>query len=44
MRLCVLHNLYYYNHLMDRIRLALEEGRFEAFRRERLEGYRELGL
>ena len=26
------------------LRLALEEGRFEAFRRERLEGYRELGL
>ena len=26
MRLAVLHNLYFYNALMDRIRLALEEG------------------
>ena len=31
MRLCVLHNLYYYNELMSEIRLALDEGRFEAF-------------
>ena len=34
MRLAVLHNLYFYNALMDRIRLALEEGTFEAFYRE----------
>ena len=44
MRLCVLHNLYYYNRLMERIRAALEEGRFESFRRERLDGYQEWGL
>ncbi len=44
MRLCVIHNLYYYNKLMERIRLALDEGRFESFRRERLDGYQELGL
>ena len=44
MRLCVLHNLYYYNRLMERIRTALEEGRFESFRRERLDGYQEWGL
>lgn len=31
MRLCVLHNLYFYNELMSEIRLALDEGRFEAF-------------
>lgn len=44
MRLCVLHNLYYYNHLMERIRMAIEEQRYDSFLRERLEGYQELGL
>ena len=32
MRLGVLHNLYFYNHLMKEIRIAIEENRFEAFR------------
>ena len=32
MRLAVLHNLYFYNQLMARIRAALEEGTFQAFR------------
>lgn len=32
MRLTVMHNLYFYNTLMERIREALDEGRFEAFR------------
>ena len=31
MRLAVLHNLYFYNDLMAKIRLALEEERFSAF-------------
>lgn len=31
MRLCVLHNLYFYNELMEEIRRAIDEGRFEAF-------------
>jgi queuine tRNA-ribosyltransferase len=34
LRLGVMHNLWYYNKLMEDIRLALEEGRFEAFRRD----------
>ena len=34
LRFGVLHNLWYYNHLMEEIRRALEEGRFEDFRRE----------
>jgi queuine tRNA-ribosyltransferase len=34
MRLCVMHNLYFYNKLMEKIRNALDEGRFEEFRRE----------
>ena len=34
MRLCVLHNLYFFNELMGMIRQAIEEDRFEEFRRE----------
>ena len=37
MRLCVLHNLYFYNHLMEDIRNAIDEDRFEEFRRENTE-------
>lgn len=32
MRLAVMHNLYFYNTLMERIREALDEERFDAFR------------
>ena len=32
MRLAVMHNLYFYNTLMERIREALDEGRFAQFR------------
>ncbi len=31
MRLCVLHNLYFYNELMQKIRDALDAGKFEEF-------------
>ena len=34
MRLAVLHNLYFYNKLTERIRQALDAGRFAAFRAE----------
>ena len=34
MRLAVLHNLYFYNELMEKIREALDEGRYEEFYRE----------
>ena len=37
MRLCVIHNLYYYNKLMADIRLALDEGRYADFKNERLD-------
>ena len=37
MRLCVLHNLYFYNHLMEEIRNALDKGRFAAYKKEMLE-------
>lgn len=32
MRLSVMHNLYFYNKLMERIRQALDEGCFAQFR------------
>lgn len=35
-RLCVLHNLYFYNNMMAEIRAALDEGRFAAFKRDML--------
>lgn len=34
MRFAVMHNLYFYNKLMADIRIAIDEGRFEEFRRE----------
>ncbi|HIS45163.1 MAG TPA: tRNA guanosine(34) transglycosylase Tgt [Candidatus Scatomorpha merdigallinarum] len=34
MRFAVTHNLWFYNNLMQRIRDALDEGRFEDFRRQ----------
>lgn len=34
MRLAVMHNLYFYNDLMEQIRDALDEGRFASFRAE----------
>lgn len=39
MRLCVTHNLYFYNKLMAEIRTALDEGRFAAYKKEKLEGF-----
>ena len=39
MRLCVLHNLYFYNHLMEDIRGAIEEGRYSQFKKERVDRY-----
>ena len=36
MRFCVLHNLYFYNHLMEDIRGAIEEGRYAGFKEEAL--------
>ena len=37
MRLCVLHNLYFYNTMMTEIRDALDQGRFAAYKREKLD-------
>ncbi|MBQ4535980.1 MAG: tRNA guanosine(34) transglycosylase Tgt [Lachnospiraceae bacterium] len=37
MRLCVLHNLYFYNTMMEEIRQALDEGRFATYKKNKLE-------
>ncbi len=37
MRLAVIHNLYFYNHLMEEIRGALDLGTFSAYKREKTE-------
>lgn len=37
MRLCVMHNLYFYNTLLERIREALDGDTFEQFRRQHVD-------
>lgn len=39
MRLCVLHNLYFYNNMMEEVRTAIEEGRFKEYKQKTLEGF-----
>lgn len=39
MRLAVMHNLYFYNNLMEEIRSAIEENRYTAFREEFINKY-----
>ena len=39
MRFCVLHNLYFYNNMMEEIREAIEEHRFAQYKRRKLEGF-----
>ena len=39
MRLCVLHNLYFYNHLMEEIREAIEQGRYSQFKKEKIDRF-----
>ena len=36
MRLCVLHNLYFYNTMMEEIRDALDAGNFASYKEEKL--------
>ncbi len=37
MRLCVLHNLYFYNTMMEEIRDALDQGNFATYKKQKLE-------
>ena len=39
MRLCVIHNLYFYNTLMERIRDSLDNGTFDEFREKYVDLY-----
>ncbi|SCY30294.1 tRNA guanosine(34) transglycosylase Tgt [Butyrivibrio sp. INlla14] len=41
LRLCVLHNLYFYNHMMEEIRDAIDNGRFQEYKRNKLAGMQE---
>ena len=38
MRLCVLHNLYFYNTMMEEIRDAIDQGKYEEYKKQKLEG------
>ena len=38
MRLCVLHNLYFYNTMMEEIREAIEQGRYKEYKKQKLDG------
>ncbi|MCR5792527.1 MAG: tRNA guanosine(34) transglycosylase Tgt [Lachnospiraceae bacterium] len=39
LRLLVLHNLYFYNTMMEEIRDAIENGEFKAYKKAKLEGF-----
>ena len=41
MRLCVLHNLYFYNKMMSEIRDAIEAGNFAAYKKKKLDNMEE---
>ena len=41
MRLCVLHNLYFYNTMMEEIRTAIEAGNYSEYKAKKLEGFKE---
>lgn len=38
MRLCVLHNLYFYNTMMEEIRTAIEDGHYKEYKEQKLAG------
>ncbi len=41
LRLCVLHNLYFYNHMMEEIRDAIDKGEFQSYKKRKLDGMME---
>ncbi|MBE6011511.1 MAG: tRNA guanosine(34) transglycosylase Tgt [Lachnospiraceae bacterium] len=41
MRLCVLHNLYFFNNMMEEIRESLDTGEFSSYKKMRLQGFKE---
>ena len=41
MRLCVMHNLYFYNNMMEEIRDAIRSGNYKAYKKQKLDGFME---
>ncbi len=41
MRLLVTHNLYFYNHLMEEIREAIEQGRYSEFKKAKIDAMKQ---
>jgi queuine tRNA-ribosyltransferase len=41
MRLCVLHNLYFFNNMMEEIRNSLDEGNFANYKKQKLEDFKQ---
>lgn len=41
MRLCVLHNLYFYNQMMAEIRAAIEAGQYLSYKQKKLAGWQD---
>jgi queuine tRNA-ribosyltransferase len=39
LRMLVIHNLYFYNKMMEEIREAIEQQRFKEYKRNKLEGF-----
>lgn len=39
MRLCVIHNLYFYNTMMKEIREAIKNGSFSKYKKEKIDGF-----
>lgn len=39
LRLLVMHNLYFYNNMMEEIREAIEQKRYQAYKKAKLEGF-----
>ena len=39
LRLIVLHNLYFYNTMMEEIRAAIRENRYKEYKKNKLEGF-----
>ena len=40
MRLLVMHNLYFYNNMMEEIRDAIESGNFQTYKKAKLDGFK----
>ena len=40
MRLCVIHNLYFFNNLMEEIRNSIDNDTFVEYKKMRLEGFK----